>query len=96
VGTVPGASLAEALFRWVVPADATSWRSSSPSVTSTAATAPDGRKVRFLHNWSWDPVTVRLPAPVRDVLAGTTHETGEELRLTSWDVRVLVEHRDSP
>ncbi|MEV6493756.1 beta-galactosidase [Actinoplanes sp. NPDC051633] len=54
VGTVPDPALARALFRWLVPG-----REDVPeSVTITTATAPDGRKVRFIHNWSWDPVTV--------------------------------------
>ena len=54
VGTVPDPALAEALFRWLVPGR----EGIPPSVTITSATAPDGRKVRFVHNWSWHPVTV--------------------------------------
>jgi beta-galactosidase len=47
--------------------------------------------VRFLHNWSWQPTTVRIPVRVRDVLDGHELAVGDELSLGSWDVRVLVE-----
>ncbi|MEU8146859.1 beta-galactosidase [Nonomuraea sp. NPDC048901] len=91
VGTVPDTVLARALFDWIVPAESSGWRFGAASVTSTGATSRDGRKVRFVHNWSWDPVAVRLPVAVRDVLDGSDHEAGGELTLGPWDVRILVE-----
>ena len=91
VGTVPDPVLAASLLRWATPAQEGGWRFAQESVTSTGATAPDGRRVRFVHNWSWDEVPVRLPAAVRDVLDGTDHQAGEELRLNAWDARVLLE-----
>ncbi|MGW7694594.1 beta-galactosidase [Streptomyces asiaticus] len=91
VGTVPDPVLAASLFRWAVPERAGDWRFTQESVTCTGATAADGRRVRFVHNWSWDEAAVRLPAAVRDVLDGTEYPAGEELRLRSWDVRVLLE-----
>ncbi len=53
----------------------------------TSATARDGRRVRFLHNWSWDEVTVPVPAAVRDVLSETVY--GDTVPLGPWDVKVL-------
>ena len=92
VGTVPDAALAAALFRWLLPPGETlSWRARPASVTVTSATARDGRRVRFVHNWSWDPCSLRLPVAVRDVLTGSAQHPGEELTLGAWDVRVLVE-----
>ena len=92
VGTVPNAALATALFRWLLPpGDAPSWRDRPASVTVTGATSRDGRRVRFVHNWSWDPCEMRLPVAVRDVLTGTTLDAGAKLALGAWDVRVLVE-----
>jgi beta-galactosidase len=44
-----------------------------------------------VHNWSWEPATVTLPAAVRDVLTGTELGERAELSLGPWDVRVLVE-----
>jgi beta-galactosidase len=86
VGTVPNGPLAIALFRWIAP---TAWTDLPASVTVTSATASDGRRLRFVHNWSWDPVTLDLPTPLHDVLADTTVD--DKLDLGPWDVRVLVE-----
>ncbi|WP_063737287.1 beta-galactosidase [Streptomyces sp. RTd22] len=94
VGTVPDPSFAEALFRWAAPEtapDTPGWRFPQPAVTSTGATARDGRRVRFVHNWSWEEVTVTLPAAVRDAVSGTEYGAGDRLALGAWDVRVLRE-----
>jgi beta-galactosidase len=89
VGTVPNAELASALFRWIAPTD----RKDLPvSVTVTSGTARDGRRVRFVHNWSWEPVDLELPGSFRDLLAGTELAVGEKLSLGAWDVRVLLEN----
>jgi beta-galactosidase len=88
VGTVPNPALGTALFRWIAPAA----QSDLPAgVTVTGATSANGRQLRFVHNWSWDPVNVELPGGVRDVLSGTDHSPGEKLVLGPWDVRVLLE-----
>ncbi|GAB2663442.1 beta-galactosidase [Kribbella swartbergensis] len=86
VGTVPNAPLAAALFRWIAPS---TWADLPASVTVTSATAADGRRLRFVHNWSWDSVSIDLPAAVHDVLADTS--VTDKLDLGPWDVRVLVE-----
>ncbi|WP_128374543.1 beta-galactosidase [Streptomyces cavernae] len=85
VGTVPDQTLARVLFDWACPEGP--WRPNQPSVTSTTATAKNGRRVRFLHNWSWNPVTVTLPGPARDVLSG--EPCADDVRLGPWDVRVF-------
>ena len=87
VGTVPAPVLARALFEWAAPADP--WRPSHPSVTSASATARDGRRVRFLHNWSSEPASVPVPTAVREVLADTPYE--REVPLGPWDVKVLTD-----
>jgi beta-galactosidase len=94
VGTVPDRSLSASLARWLadtsLPADP--WRSARPeSVTCTASVTPDGRVVRFLHNWNWNDVDYVPPVATRDLISGAELDAGEPLRLTSWDVRVLVE-----
>jgi beta-galactosidase len=91
VGTEPNLQLAEALFRWLAPEPIADWRATAESVTSTGATSGDGRRVRFLHNWSWQPASIRVPVRVRDVLDGRELAAGDELTLAAWDVRVLVE-----
>ncbi|GAB2978240.1 beta-galactosidase [Streptomyces pseudoechinosporeus] len=87
VGTVPDPVLGAALFRWAAPANP--WHPSAPGVTSTSALSRDGRRVRFLHNWSWTPQSFAVPVPVRDVLTDTSLAAGEEISLGPWDVRVL-------
>ncbi|MFI7018567.1 beta-galactosidase [Streptomyces sp. NPDC050164] len=87
VGTVPDAVFARALFDRYAPEDA--WRPTHPSVTATSATARDGRRVRFLHNWSWEEVSVPVPTALRDVLSETGY--GDLVPLGPWDVKVLRE-----
>jgi beta-galactosidase len=89
-GTVPGSSLAQAIFRRVC-AGRPVWGGLPESVTATGATAADGRRLRFLHNWSWDPVTVTAPVTCTDVLSGKRIEQTDAIELTAWDVRVLME-----
>ncbi|MEU6177185.1 beta-galactosidase trimerization domain-containing protein [Streptomyces coeruleorubidus] len=87
VGTVPGPAFAWALFDRYAPEGA--WHPAHPSVTATAATARDGRRVRFLHNWSWEEVSVPVPTALRDVLSEA--EYGDAVPLGPWDVKVLLE-----
>jgi beta-galactosidase len=91
VGTLPNRALAAALCRWLAPAHGPDWRSRPDSVTVTAATARDGRRIRFVHNWSWEPAAITLPTAVRDALSGADLDDGAELALGPWDVRVLTE-----
>ena len=91
VGTVPNAAFAADLFRWLAPARDDGWDSPHASVTVTGASSRDGHRLVFVHNWSWEPATIRVPAAVRDPRTGHEHDAGAELTLTAWDVRVLVE-----
>ncbi len=91
VGTLPDVALAQAVFDWLVPRGDGDWRGLPPSVRATAAVSPDGRRVRFLHNWAWEPVEVPAPTAVRDVLDGTRYDAGRPLRLGPWDVRILTD-----
>jgi hypothetical protein len=66
------------------------------SVTRTGATAADGLRVHFLHNWSRTPERTRLPAGLRDVVSRRPRAEGEALERGPWDVRVLVQDGDIP
>ncbi len=90
VGTVPSPTFAEALFQWAAP-DTSRWRNTPPSVTCTGATARDGRRLRFVHNWSFDNVGIPLDHPVVDVLSHEHLTVGDTLQLGPWDVRILIE-----
>ncbi|MEU2540608.1 beta-galactosidase [Streptomyces iakyrus] len=87
VGTVPDPAFARALFDRYAPDGA--WRPAHPSVTATLATARDGRRVRFLHNWSWQEVSVPVPTALRDVLSDAVY--ADAVPLGPWDVKVLRE-----
>lgn len=96
-GTIPGVSFAETLLRWACAGHRgawgarVAWEDRPASVTSAGATAADGRRLRFLHNWSWEPATVTAPVTCTDVLSGKRIEHGDSISLTAWDVRVLAE-----
>ena len=90
VGTVPGRDLARTLAEWLAPAARHGWRDLPATVTATTGTAPDGRRVHILHNWSWEPASVSAPVALTDVLDGTPLAAGTALDLGPWDVRVLV------
>jgi beta-galactosidase len=85
VGTVPDRPLAAALARW---AGVTPWAGLAAPLRATSARLPDGRRVRFVHNWSWDSRTVRLSAPVTDLPTG---ERLTALAVPAWGVRLLLE-----
>lgn len=93
VGTLPDAALSRLLGEWIsamsLPEDP--WRIRGGSVTSTGARSTDGRRLRFLSNWSWEPATVSIPVASGDLLSGERLGQGASLVLGPWDVRVLVE-----
>ena len=93
VGTLPNRALAVALARWLRSPDAANadWGALPDAVTVTGARNPRGERVRFVSNWSWEPATLALPAPARDLLSGEELAEGAALALEAWDVRVLVE-----
>ncbi len=91
---MPGRDLARALAAWMAPASRSAWRDLPASVTATTGTAPDGRRVHIVHNWSWQPTSVPAPVNLADALTGTP-SAGTVLNIGPWDVRVLVSRRSS-
>ena len=89
VGTVPGRGLARALATWLVPQARGGWRDLPATVTAATGTAPDGRRVHIVHNWSWLTAHVKTPVPLVDALSGTPMPAGSQLNLGAWDVRVF-------
>ena len=45
--------------------------------------------MRFLHNWSWEEVSVPVPQALRDVLSDARY--ADAVPLGPWDVKVLRE-----
>jgi beta-galactosidase len=93
VGTLPDATLARSFAVWIAKTSLLDdpWRMTGGSVTSSGARAADGRRLRFLANWSWETSTITLPSACADVLSEERLELGATVSLASWDVRVLVE-----
>ena len=91
IGTVPDLKLAEAVMRWAGAGRTAAWNDLPASVTCTSATAADGSRLRFVHNWSGDAAAVIVPVDCRDVLTGKPLPAGQRLELGARDARVLVE-----
>ncbi|MFJ4978172.1 beta-galactosidase [Streptomyces coeruleorubidus] len=90
VGTVPGRGVARALAAWLAPAARNGWQNLPETVTATTGTAPDGRRVHIVHNWSWEPASVPAPVELSDALDSASLPAGAALELGPWDVRVFV------
>jgi beta-galactosidase len=92
VGTVPSAELSAAVVAWAAPAGSDPWSSlRTGSVTTTSATTAAGRRLRVVHNWSWETCSIHLPADVADVLSAEPLKGGAQVELGPWDVRIFVE-----
>ena len=91
VGTVPNGALAREVLRWAAAGRSSAWVDLPDQVTSTGASSRDGRRLRFVHNWNWNPIAVASPGRFTDVLTGEELVPGQEISLSAWDVRVLVE-----
>ncbi len=96
LGTVPDPSLATALARWVLQASGvTPWLQPRPGLHVTSARLHDGRRVRFLHAWSWSPAEAVAPTAVIDAASGERFAAGASVTLPPWGVRALIEEAGS-
>jgi hypothetical protein len=62
-----------------------------PSVRVTDATTREGRRLWFVGNWAWKPVTV--PTPVAGVALRSDRgaREGGSVELGAWDVEIVAE-----
>jgi beta-galactosidase len=99
VGTIPNPAFARAIFEWLGPVNGRpAWKDLPPSVTAASGIGRAGRRIHFLHNWSWRITEAVAPCALHDMLGGERFDIGEPVPLGSWDVRVLAEaerHDDS-
>ena len=80
MGTLPDRPLAVALARWLRPAP-DAWEDRPETVTVTSARNPEGGRLRFVSNWSWEPTSLALPVAARDLLSETDLLVG---RIWTW------------
>ena len=59
-------------------------------MTVHSATNATGERIHVVHNWSWTPARITLPAPMTDILT-EPQDPVDEISLGPWDVRVLAE-----
>ncbi|MBL0885210.1 beta-galactosidase [Myceligenerans indicum] len=91
VGCVPDRELARAVIHFAAgPAGADTDKPSELPVTISSGTVPDGRRLRFLFNWSWEATTTTLPDDVVEPATRDHFPAGKELTLEPWGCRVLV------
>ncbi|MEU9130757.1 hypothetical protein AB0D08_22110 [Kitasatospora sp. NPDC048540] len=93
VGTVLGRDLARDPAAWLAPVAVGGRHDLPGSATGTTGTAPDGRWVHVVHNWSWQPAEVRTPEGLDDALDGRALDQGARVRLGAWDGRVFTSRR---
>ncbi|MEU9064589.1 beta-galactosidase [Streptomyces sp. NPDC048430] len=97
VGTVPDPDTARALAQWLAPEPRGGWQRLPASVTALTGTAPDGRRIHVVHNWSWEPAVASGPCGLVDLLACGSDPAakaalpaGAPVELGPWDVRVFA------
>lgn len=89
VGTVPNFAFALSIASWLVPEPVAGWGQLLGPVRATSASVPDGERLHFVHNWSWEPAGTTAPVKLEDVVSGEVFEPGQSVPLQPWDVRVL-------
>jgi beta-galactosidase len=63
----------------------------APSARVTGATTRAGRRLWFVSNWAWEPVTVLTPVAGTCLLSGRGVRKGRSVELGAWDVDVVAE-----
>jgi len=86
----PDSGFAISLFHRLATDVVQPWCEQPVTMTSTGAAAVDGTRVRFLHNWSWDPASVSVPTEVHGNLTGEAFHAQDHVPFGPWDVRVLA------
>lgn len=67
-GTRPHQPLARSIAEWLVPSPSPTagWTQLPANITVTSRSPEDGTRILFVHNWSWQPPQVAVPADLSD------------------------------
>jgi beta-galactosidase len=60
-------------------------------VRVSGATSGEGRRLWFVSNWAWEPVTVPTPVAGTCLLSGRDVLQGGPVELGAWDVDIVAE-----
>jgi beta-galactosidase len=60
-------------------------------VRVTGATTRAGRRLWFVSNWAWEPVTVPTPVAGVSLLSGRAVREGGSVEFGAWDVDIVAE-----
>jgi beta-galactosidase len=93
VGTLPDPPFGRAIAGFVLQQAGvrSRWASLPPSVRVTGATTRAGRRLWFVSNWAWEPVTVPTPVAGVALLSGRGVRAGGSVELGAWDVEIMAE-----
>jgi beta-galactosidase len=93
VGTLPDPAFGRAVAEFVLQQAGvrSRWASLPPSVRVTGATTRAGRRLWFVSNWAWEPVTVPTPVASVSLRSGRGVREGGSVELGAWDVDILFE-----
>jgi beta-galactosidase len=93
VGTLPDPAFGQAVAEFVLRQAGvrSRWADLPPSARVTGASSRAGRRLWFVSNWAWEPVTVPTPVTSTSLLSGRGVREGGSLELGAWDVDILAE-----
>jgi beta-galactosidase len=93
VGTLPNPALGRALAEFALQCVGmhVRWADLPPSARVTSARAGDSRRLWFVSNWAWDPITVPTPVGGAALLSGRGVREGGSLELGAWDLDIVAE-----
>jgi beta-galactosidase len=93
VGTLPDPAFGRAVAEFVLQQAGvrSRWADLPPSARVTGASTGEGRRLWFVSNWAWAPVTVPTPVAGVSLLSGRAVREGGSVELGAWDVDIVVE-----
>jgi beta-galactosidase len=93
VGTLPDPAFGRTIAGFVLQQAGVHprWASLPPSARVTGASTRKGRRLWFVSNWAWEPVTVPTPVAGVALLSGRGVREGGSVELGAWDVEIVAE-----
>ncbi len=90
VGTIPNLGFGKALFEWISPKKKT-WEDLPSTCRVTSSVNGKGKRVFFLHNWSWENVSVSVPEDLVPLSPEVSLDEQRHVALSPWDVQLFCQ-----